>query len=71
VFAFRHADEFLYLDVRLMGTISDPQINAHPVFWLSVHPRYEMLFQVNAGSAYWVCAGVRLGDGALETFTNR
>ena len=66
-----HADEYQLLDVRLMGTISDPQVNAHPVFWFSVCLRCEILFQANAGSAYWVCAGVGLGDSAFETFTIR
>ena len=63
--------KYRYLDVRLMGTIFIPQVNAYPVFWFSVYPRFEILFQVNADSAYWVCDGVRLGDSALETFTSR
>ena len=34
-----YADEYQHLDVRLMGTISSPQVNACPVFWFSVYPR--------------------------------
>ncbi len=54
-----------------MGTISESQIDAYPVFWFSVHLRQKVLFQVNAGSAYWMCTGVGLRDSALETFTSR
>jgi hypothetical protein len=71
VFRFTHADEYRYLDVRLMGTISTSQVGVYPLCWVSLYLMRGMPFQVAAGSAYWICAGLSPGDGALETLIVR